>query len=148
MGDRTHVTVRVLEGHEDRFGEIIGDEPSNDLTGEPIRENGWVRFEMSEAEGGLYDEALEAAEEELVFIGENGAGGEYGPAVWCAYDGVFYHAESDWNRLYPVIRMRIDEKGTVDFDMAESKEATFYLFASMTIERIFEEKSKLPKEPS
>lgn len=137
MGDRTQVEVRVLKGHEAAFEKITGRPPGAETLERQLStmKEGWVLFEIDDAEWGLEEEAKKAAEAGLVFIGWNDEGGEYGPAVWAGLNGEFYFCASDWQRVMPVVKVHWEGVPHVDeFDLVCAKA---YYEAVERIELIF-----------
>ena len=103
MGDRTFVSVEVLEKDSARFQEILGEgiEPC-----EP--DQGFVLFEVPEANWGAQDEIHEAAEAGLTFHGFHGEGDNYPMMEFASHAGEFREVISAKD-VGPVVR--VDEDG-------------------------------------
>lgn len=97
MGDRCWFEVYVRKRDAKAFQELVfhregfeADPPHHDYPNA-------VYFQDDEANYGYYTECQDAGQRGLVFQGRSGAGGDYGPARFCAIDGQFHHIETLWD---------------------------------------------------
>jgi len=111
MGDRCHFNVSVRRQDATRFSEIIagdGDYKNWDIESEGTPH--MVVLESCEVNYGAYNACIEAAGEGLVFSGYTGRGSEYGPAMFCAIDGRFWHVPD----LDGMPGVRVHDDGSVE----------------------------------
>ena len=93
MGDRCYLEVYVATVHVERFSQIV--------FGESAIKAGFEHFDGAmltvddQADWGLYDELLEAAEAGCIFEGNHGAGSNYGGAMFAAYGGKVAYISTD-----------------------------------------------------
>lgn len=119
MGDRCCLSMRFRKKDTTKVWRFFHEDPATFEKGLTDNGDGTVTLEEVEANYGCYQEREAIAAAGVVFDGSHGAGCEYGPALFCAFDGECHNVDSLQQSCDPAVRVDLETGEICKSQLAE-----------------------------